>query len=69
MKTYWKVKIAVFGFAGDGKGELYFRKKEEAENFYKNTPNPADAPQHINVKKREKINAIEEAIYYQENEY
>lgn len=66
MKTYWKVKIAVFG---GNKSELYFRTKEEAENFYKNTPNPADAPKHINVKKQETIKEIEEAIYYQENEY
>ena len=69
MKTYWKVKIAVFGFAGSGKAELYFRTKEEAKKFYYSTPNPADAPQHINVKKQETIKEIEEAIYYQENEY
>lgn len=66
MKTYWKVKIAVFG---GNKTELYFKTKEEAENFYKNTPNSADAPKHITVKKQETINEIEEAIYYQENEY
>lgn len=63
MKTYWKVKIAVFG---SEKEELYFRTKEEAENFYKNTPNPADKPQHINLRKRESINDIEEAIDFQE---
>lgn len=66
MKTYWKVKIATFG---GNKTELYFRTKEEAENFYKNTPNPADAPKHINVKKQKTINKIEIAIYCQESEY
>lgn len=65
FKVYWKVKIAVFG---GNQTELYFRTKDDAERFYHNTPNPADAPYHISVKDPETIRQIEETISYQGND-